>query len=100
VARLAWSLESIADLEAIRDYIARTSPRYGALTAARLVEAMAPIRQFPESGRVVPELNQPDIREVIDGAFRLVYRYRRDQDLAEVLTVFRASRRFPDFGPR
>jgi plasmid stabilization system protein ParE len=49
---------------------------------------------------VVPELNQPDIREVIDGAFRLVYRYRRDQDLAEVLTVFRASRRFPDFGPR
>lgn len=100
MARLVWSLEAIADLEAIRDYIARTSPRYGALTAARLVQAMGPIRQFPESGRVVPELNRPDIREVIYGAFRLVYRYERQHDRAEVLTVFRASRRFPDFGSR
>ncbi len=100
MARLVWTSEAIADLEAIRDYIARTSPRYGALTAARLVQAMAPIQQFPESGRLVPELSRPDVREVIYGAFRLVYRYRREQDLAEVLTVFRATRRFPDFGGR
>jgi toxin ParE1/3/4 len=61
---------------------------------------MSPLRQFPESGRVVPELRRRDIREVIHGAFRLVYRYRRDHDLVEVLTVFRATRRFPDFGGR
>jgi plasmid stabilization system protein ParE len=100
VARLVWTAEAIADLEAIRDYIARTSPRYGTLTAARLIQSMGSMRQFPESGRIVPELNRPDIREVIYGAFRLVYRYRHEQDTAEVLTVFRASRRFPDFGSR
>jgi toxin ParE1/3/4 len=98
VARLLWTAEAIGDIEAIRNYIGRTSPRYGALTAARLVQAMDPIRQFPESGRVVPEANRRDIREVIFGAFRLVYRFRPDQDVAEVLTVFRATRRFPDFG--
>jgi hypothetical protein len=37
---------------AVRDYIARTSPRYGALTAARLVQAMGLLPQFPESGRI------------------------------------------------
>lgn len=100
MARLIWTSEAVADIEAIRDYIARTSPRYGTLTAARLIQAMALIRQFPESGRIVPEINRPDIREVIYGAFRLVYRYRREHDLVEVLTVFRATRRFPDFGPR
>jgi hypothetical protein len=39
---------------AVRDYIARTSPRYGALTAARLVQAMGLLPQFPESGRILP----------------------------------------------
>lgn len=100
MARLVWTSEAVADIESIRDYIARTSPRYGALTAARLIQSMASIRQFPESGRIVPEVNRPEIREVIYGAFRLVYRYRRENDLAEVLTVFRATRRFPEFGPR
>lgn len=76
----------------------RTSPHYGALTAARLIQAMDRIRQFPESGRIVPEVNRREIREVIFGAFRVVYRFRADLDVAEVLTVFRATRRFPDFG--
>jgi plasmid stabilization system protein ParE len=98
VTRLVWTAEAIGDVEAIRDYIGRTSPRYGALTAARLIQAMDPIRQFPESGRIVPEVNRREIREVIFGAFRVVYRFRVDRDLAEVLTVFRATRRFPDIG--
>jgi plasmid stabilization system protein ParE len=50
MARLVWTAEALADLEAIRDYIARTSPRYSMLTAARLIQAMGPIRQFPDFG--------------------------------------------------
>ena len=91
--RIWWSAEAVADLQEIHDYIARNSPRYAAVVAARLVAAVDDVRDFPESGRVVPELGDPAVREVIHGAYRVVYELRGP--VAEVLTVFRASRRFP-----
>ena len=95
MTRLVWTLEAIADLESIRDFIGKTSPQYGNVVAARLVEAMERVRLFPKSGRVVPEMQRDDIREVIHGYYRLVYRFREDHNLVEVLTVVRASREFP-----
>ena len=91
--RISWSEQAVADLDEIHAYIARNSPRYAALVAGRLVAAVDRLRLDPASGRIVPELGDPDVREVIHGAYRLVYELRVDD--AEVLTVFRASRQFP-----
>ena len=88
-----WAAEAARDLEEIHAYIARHSPRYAALTVGRLVEAAERVAQFPESGRVVPELGDPAVREVIHGAYRVVYEL--GGDVLTVLTVFRASRQFP-----
>jgi Plasmid stabilisation system protein. len=78
----------------MREYIAEDSERYADLTIARIFAAVERQLQFPHSGRIVPERNQPDIREIIVGRFRVVYRVR--DPLIEVATVFRASREFPD----
>jgi addiction module RelE/StbE family toxin len=91
--RIVWSAQSLRDLEAIRDYIARDSEHYAEVTVARIFSGVERLLQFPESGRVVPERNQPDIREIIVGRFRVVYRMR--ELTIEVATVFRASREFP-----
>jgi len=91
--RVVWSAEALRDLEGIHDFIARTSPRYAALTAGQLVAAVDRVRDFPASGRVVPELRDPAVREVIHGSYRIVYELRAG--VAEVLTVFRASRLLP-----
>ncbi|GLC24640.1 type II toxin-antitoxin system RelE/ParE family toxin [Roseisolibacter agri] len=88
-----WSAQAADDLQEIHDYIARQSPRYAAVVAGRLVAAVDRVREFPESGRIVPELNDPAVREVIHGAYRIVYELQ--PDVAVVLTVFRASRAFP-----
>ncbi|MGQ0816118.1 MAG: type II toxin-antitoxin system RelE/ParE family toxin [Gemmatimonadota bacterium] len=95
MTRLVWTEEAIADLEAIRDFIARTSPHYGNVVVARLVEAVDRVTEFPRSGRVVPELQREDLREIIHGLYRIVYRLRDQDSVAEVTTVNRASRRFP-----
>jgi len=50
------------------------------------------LKVFPESGRAVPERAVPDIREIIVGRYRVVY--RRKAGAVEVATVFRASRQF------
>lgn len=49
---------------------------------------------FPEIGRVVPELDRMDVREVIWRSYRLVYQYLATPNEIRVLTVFRAERLF------
>ena len=96
MTRLTWSPRSIRDLESIREYIARDSPLYADLVAQRLVHAPEHLQQFPEASRIVPERDEPHLRELIVRPFRLVYRVRDDS--IEIVTVFRASRLFPDVG--
>jgi plasmid stabilization system protein ParE len=91
---IVWSQQAVDDLVGIRDFIARTSPRYAELTVRKLVEAVERLRSFPESRRVVPELGEPSVREVIHGAHRIMYELRPPGRI-EALTVFRGSRQFP-----
>lgn len=83
----------MADVQEIRAYIARDSPRYARAVAERLFDAADRLRRHPLSGRVVPELGQPTLREVIEPPYRIVYRVRAD--VLEVLTVVHGARRFP-----
>jgi addiction module RelE/StbE family toxin len=94
VKRLIWSPRSIRDLESIHGHIAQDSPLYADLVVQRLILAPERLQQFPESGRIVPEREQPDLRELIVRPFRVVYRIRNDS--IEIVTVFRTSRLFPD----
>jgi len=82
---LIWTPGAVRDLEQIHAYIAADSPRYADVVAARLVDAFERLREFPQSGRVVPELGRADVREVIQGAYRLVYQLRGDR--AEILAI-------------
>ena len=91
-----WTPQAVADLEAIRHFIARDSPRYGELVAAAIRRTVRRLRTFPRSGRVVEELTDPNIREVLVGSYRVVYRHRRNEAVVEVLTVFEGHRRIPE----
>ena len=92
--QILWSPQSLRDLRAIREYIAKDSEHYAGLTIARIFAAVERLLRFPHSGRVVPERNEPAIREIIVGRLRVVYRVR--EATIEVATVFRVSRQFPE----
>lgn len=94
MTEIIWSPASLADLESIRTYIARDSVRYADLVVSRIVAAVERLRTFPESGRIVPERDAPDTREIIVRPYRVVYRL--SGDAVEIVTVFRASRLFPE----
>ncbi|HEX2568006.1 MAG TPA: type II toxin-antitoxin system RelE/ParE family toxin [Polyangia bacterium] len=59
----------------------------------RIIAAVDRLISFPTMGRVVPEVGRQEIRELIVGAFRVVYRHRNE--VVEIVTVFRATRLFP-----
>jgi len=94
VTKLIWSPRSLRDLESIRDYVAADSPRYATLVVARIIQGVERLASFPESGRVVPERSDPQLREVIVRPYRVVYRLR--PGVVEIATAFRASRLFPE----
>ena len=89
-----WTPQAVEDLAAIRDFIARDSPRYAAITVERIVTAVDILEKFPLSGRIVPERSRDDLRELVRPPYRIVYRVLEDQ--LDVVTVFRSSREIPD----
>jgi addiction module RelE/StbE family toxin len=93
VTVVRWTDQAVEDLRSIRLFIERDSPRYGRLVAERLYEATARLELFPYSGRMVPELGREDMRELIVGAYHIVYRV--EGEITSLLTIYRASRLFP-----
>jgi plasmid stabilization system protein ParE len=71
---VVWSPEALDDVEDIAGYIARDSVFYAAAVVEKMLAAASGLGQFPQSGRIVPELNQPDIRERFVYSYRLIYR--------------------------
>ena len=63
--KLIWTPGAVRDLEQIHAYIAADAPRYADVVAARIVDAFERLTDFPQSGRVVPELGRADVRELI-----------------------------------
>ena len=92
---VTWSPQSLHDIESIRAFITQDSPHYAELVVRRIVAAVERLHTFPESGRIVPERDSSEIREVIVAPYRVVYRLRKTS--VEIVTVFRGSRAFPEF---
>jgi toxin ParE1/3/4 len=93
VTVVRWAETAVGDLANIRDYIRQDSPVYAQLVISGLYAAVDQLSEFPDSGRVVPERNDPQLRELIKPPYRIVYDYR--ERAVEVLTVFHAARMFP-----
>ncbi len=70
---VTWSLPAKDDLRQVRDFIARDSIYYAEKVAKDVVEKSEILDQFPQVGRIVPEIGNPNIRELFVHSYRLVY---------------------------
>lgn len=68
-----WSLLAKADLRLIRDFIAKDSTYYAEKVADDVVGKSEILNEFPEIGRQVPEIGDPNIRELFVHSYRLIY---------------------------
>lgn len=90
MVEVRWTLQASDDLNSIARFISKDSPQYARLFVTDVLQAVERLSEFPGSGRIVPELGDPVIREVILGNYRLVYRFKRK--LIEVLTLYHGAR--------
>jgi toxin ParE1/3/4 len=92
--KIFWTRQAQDDLREIRAFIARDAPITAASFVHRLRRSVDRLRTYPMSGPVVPEIDNPEIREVICGHYRLIYRFTNDK--VEILTVFHGARLLGD----
>ena len=61
------------------------------ITIDRIREAAKKVRDFPVIGRIVPEMNLTEIREMIIGNYRLIYFIVVNEQI-DILSVCHSSR--------
>ena len=89
--KVIWTQEALAQLIEIEDFIANDSPKRAAEFVDEIIDhAEAILPDTPSIGRMVPEINNANIRELIFKKYRLVYRVNKKN--IEILTVFEGHR--------
>lgn len=81
---------SLEDLNEIHDYIARDSKSYATLFIKKIYNTVQKLKEFPNMGRIVSEINVPSVGELIFQNYRIVYRII--DDIVEIITVFYVNR--------
>lgn len=82
---------ALADLDSIRAWYAEQDvPAVGERLLDEIVASIAALADHPDMGRIVPEFDQPFLRELIRPPFRIVY--RRDPQYVRVVRVWRSER--------
>jgi len=92
--KLFWTETAKQDLLTIKKYISIDSPVAAKRWVQRLRERARNALHAPLAGRAVPELSRDDIRELIEGNYRVVYQVFADRLV--ILTVFEGHQLFPE----
>ena len=82
MATVRWSSQARKDLESISDYYRDVAPAYAARFEEQVFEATRNLERFPSSGRVIPEAEDEQLRELIYRQYRVMYHV--DETEAEV----------------
>ncbi len=92
---LIWSPSACLDLRELASYIAESRPVAAERFVKHVFRLIGQLADFPESGRVVPEFADPNIREVIRKPCRIVYRVKSQEQVVEIARVWHAARGIP-----
>lgn len=90
--KVVWSPLAIQRVLESAEYIALDKPGAAGRWADSVFRAVGRLEDHPESGRIVPEIGRAEVRELIHGAYRIVYRIEEDRVL--ILTVRGSRQRF------
>ncbi|WP_369602600.1 type II toxin-antitoxin system RelE/ParE family toxin [Hahella sp. SMD15-11] len=88
---IRFAESAVADLEKIRLWYAKQGvPDVGERLITEIIQRIEALEKHPELGRIVPEFDQPFLRELIQPPFRIVYRH--DPGKVRIVRVWRSER--------
>ena len=88
---ISFAESALRDLEEVRRwYMEQGVPEVGTRLVSEVFQRVEALASHPDMGRVVPEFEQPFLRELIHPPFRIVY--RRDAQRVRIVRVWRSER--------
>jgi toxin ParE1/3/4 len=90
MVKIIWSPDALEDIELIAEYISRDSPNRASKFVEKLVLSTDRLIEFPFSGRIIPELNDENRREIIIDQYRIMYEYKNNE--VWITAVFHSSK--------
>lgn len=91
--KVVWSPLAIDRVSEIAEYIALDKPLASEKWVNSIFNKVKRLEMFPESGRIVPETNRSDMREIIFGNYRIIYRVEKER--VSILTVRHGKQLLP-----
>ncbi|HCY41290.1 MAG TPA: type II toxin-antitoxin system RelE/ParE family toxin [Prolixibacteraceae bacterium] len=74
------------------NYISRDSKRYAGLLVNRIQAKARLLKIHPDSGRMLTEFERKDVRELLEGNYRIIYRKANSTQI-EILTIHHSARK-------
>ena len=91
MVRINWTFQAKNDLKDIADYISKDSKLYAKRQVLKIRNRTNILKFNIHSGRNVPEIQDEDMREIIEGNYRIIYRVINETRI-DILTVHHSAR--------
>lgn len=91
MVQIKWLISARNDLKEIYDYISFDSKRYAKLQVERIQNKTEILKTQIEIGKIVDEIGDPKIREIVEGNYRIIYRIISKNEL-HILMVHHGAR--------
>lgn len=91
MVQIKWLKSAKQDLKEIYDYIALDSKRYAQLQIERIQQKTELLKSQTELGKVVDEIQNPKVRELVEGHYRIIYKIISTEEI-HVLMIHHGAR--------
>lgn len=91
MVQINWTFQAVNDLKSIAEYISKDSKQYAKLQVIRIKNRTKILKKQIKIGKVVEEISHENIRELIEGNYRIIYKVVSDNQ-ADILTIHHSSR--------
>lgn len=91
MTEIYWTEPALDDLDGIFDFIAKDAPPYAMSFIQALMESVEQLKDFPHSGRTIPEADDDALREIIFQGYRIMY-WIIDEKRIDIIATIHGSR--------
>lgn len=92
--KILWSPLAIERMTQVAEYIANDNPTASEKWIDSVFKKVEQLEKFPKLGRIVPEANRNEIREILYKNYRVIYRL--DKNYISILTVRHGKQILPE----
>ena len=85
MVKIEWSETAKSDLKNILDYLSQDSVSYTEFFLNNILENIEYLKEFPKMGRIVPESDDPDDRELFFQSYRIIYSFSHETIIIEMI---------------